>query len=131
MMTPEQAYLRCIKENKKISELEGIISNDYYYSYLYALHVIEGPFEKGEKEISKHPYWSFHYTRDIIKRRWERGEEVISKNSHYSYYYARDIIQEPFEKCHPIIFNSEYKNNYMNFLKSKKYELNKISEWLI
>ena len=104
-MTPYEAYSECYRKGKRISELEGIISSNPEYSYRYALNIISGPFE--------------------------RGEEVISKDPDWSYEYICDIIEEPFEKCHPYIFNSEYKENYINFLKSIDYDITKISEWLI
>ena len=78
-MTPKDAYEKCRKKDKRILELEKIISTDSYYSYRYAYIIIGGPFEK----------------------------------------------------CHSIIFNSDYKNDYIIFLKSINYDLNKISEWLI
>ena len=104
-MTPQEAYEQCFKLKKMIPELEENISTDPYYSYCYALHIIDAPFKKGECVISKYSGWS--------------------------YFYARDVIKGPFQKCHHIIFNSEYKDKYIRFLKSINYDLNKISEWLI
>ena len=101
-MTPWKAFSKCLEQNKRILELEDIISTDSQFSYCYA--------------------------RDIIKKPWKKGENTISKDYHYSYWYARDVIRGPWEKCHPIIFNSEYKNHYIDFLKSIKYDY---SEWLI
>ena len=104
-MTPKEAYKKCLKENKKIPELESIIATD--------------------------PYSSYRYARDVIKRYWEKGENLISSDPEWSYRYAFYIIKGSFEKCHPIIFNSKYKNEYMIFLESINYDMNKISEWLI
>jgi hypothetical protein len=104
-MTPYKAYSECLEQNKRILELEDIISTDSRWSYYYVLNMIHEPWKQGEDSISKHPVWS--------------------------YKYASYIIQGPFEKCHPIIFYSYYKDEYLNLLKSVNYDLNKISEWLI
>ena len=104
-MTPKEAYHKCLIENSRIPELENIIAVDPEHSYLYAFNIIKEPWEKGEKSISKDPYCSYLYALYVIKR--------------------------SFEKSHPIIFYSDYKDDYINFLKSIKYDINKISEWLI
>ena len=130
-MTPFEAYMKCKKENKRILELEDIIICDPKCSYYYANDIIKGPWEKGEDSISKNPQYSYWYATDIIKGPWEKGEDSISKNPQYSYWYATDIIKGPFEKSHPIIFNSQYNHDYIKLLKRKKYDLNKINEWLI
>ena len=132
-MTPQEAYEKCIKEKKRILELEDLIATDPdpEHSYYYACDIIKGPWERGEDAISKDPDISYWYANDVIKGPWGRGEEVISKDPGWSYSYAHDIIKGPFEKSHHIILNSELKNNYIKFLKRKKYDMTKISEWLI
>ena len=104
-MTPEEAYDKCYDEGKRIPELENIIITDPFYSYRYARNIIEGRFIEGEK--------------------------IISTDPHYSYYYARCVIKDPFHLGHHIIFNSEYKDGYVNFLKLINYDLSEIGEWLI
>jgi hypothetical protein len=130
-MTPKEAFEKCKKENKRIIELEDLISADLDYSYRYAREIIKGRFEKGEDNFSKNSEWSYLYARDVIKGPFEKGEDAISKKPSLSYSYASNIIKGPFEKCHPFILNSDYKNDYIDFLKSINYDLNKISEWLI
>ena len=39
-MTPQEAYHKCVQENSRIPELEGIIATDSYYSYCYARDMI-------------------------------------------------------------------------------------------
>jgi hypothetical protein len=78
MMTPQEAYYKCLNEKRRIQELEDIITN---------------------------PMWS--------------------------YYYARNVIKGPFDKSHYIIFNSDWRDDYIDFLKSTDYDMNKICEWLI
>ena len=104
-MTPEEAYYKCRKKNKRIPELEEIIATNSYCSYFYARNIIKGP--------------------------WKRGEEAINKHPEYSFWYALYVIKQPFEKCHSHIFNSQYKDKYIKFLKSINYDMGKISEWLI
>lgn len=58
-------------------------------------------------------------------------EEIISKDPEYSYWYSLNVIQGPFEKGHCIIFYSDCKDNYLDFLKSIKYNMINIGEWLI
>ena len=156
-MTPQEAYLKCKNKKIRIPELESVIANDPDYSYLYSRDVIKGKWEGGEKSIATRPecsYWyasyiikekweegeksistdsecSYLYAYNIIKDRWEDGEKSIATDSEWSYLYARDVLKGNFELCHHIIFNSKYKDEYVNFLKSINYDLNKISEWMI
>ena len=104
-MSPDEAYYKCFSEKRKIPELEGFISIDPYYSFLYACHIIKG--------------------------RFERGERSIANNAEYSYNYARYLIEKEFPLCHHFIFNSKWRDKYIYFLKSINYDLNEISEWLI
>ena len=106
-MSPEEAYKECYFNNKRISELENIILTSTQYSYYCARYIIEG--------------------------RWGKGEKIISTDPRWSYFYSLNIIKGPFYLCHHVIFNSksEYKDDYIRFLKSINYDLNKIGEWLI
>jgi len=45
--------------------------------------------------------------------------------------YARYVLKGPFHLGHHVIFNSEYRNEYVSFLKSINYNLSEISELLI
>jgi hypothetical protein len=130
-MTPEEAYNKCKNEKRRIPELENVIANDVYHSYLYARDVIKGKFEEGEKIISTDSRYSYWYALHIIKGRWEEGEKIIATDSEYSWLYAKKIINHPFLLCHPVVFNSGFKNHYIKFLKSINYDLSEIGEWLI
>jgi hypothetical protein len=130
-MTPQEAYLKCENENRRISELESVIVNDPYYSYRYARDVIKGRWEEGEKVIISDLNSSYFYACDVVKGKWEEAEKIIATDLESSYWYARHVLKSTFELCHPIIFNSEYRDRYVNFLKSINYDLNKIGEWLI
>ena len=97
-MSFQEAYKKCYYEKRRIPELESIIANDPNYSYCYARHIIKGRFIEGEKIIATHIY--------------------------YSYCYAKSVLKGPFHLGHPIIFNSDYKYDYLDFLKYIKYDLN-------
>jgi hypothetical protein len=130
-MSPLLAYLKCKNQKKRIPELEDVIVTDPFCSYCYTRDVIKGIWEKGEKIISTDSKSSYWYAKDVLKGRFIEGEKIITTNPHYSYWYAKNIINHPFLLCHPIIFNSEWKNKYIDFLKSINYDLSEISEWLI
>jgi hypothetical protein len=104
-MSPEDVYMKCLKEKKRIHELEPLIIKD--------------------------PKICFIYSRDIIKGRFKEGEKIIATHPEHSYSYVHNVIKGPFPLAHPIIFNSKWKYNYVNFLKSINYDLNEISEWLL
>ena len=104
-MTPKEAYNKCYNENCRIFELENIIAKD--------------------------PYWSYRYARNIIQGSFLEGEKIIATDGDWSYHYARFVVKNAFPLCHSIIFNCEYRKNYINFLKSINYDLKEIEEWLI
>jgi hypothetical protein len=104
-MIPKEAYLICLSRKRKSPDLEVIISTNPQYSYLYA--------------------------RDVIKGRWEEGENIIATHIYFSYCYAKSVLKSPFHLGHPIIFSSPFKDDYLDFLKYIKYDLNEIGEWLI
>jgi hypothetical protein len=104
-MTPQEAYLKCKKENCRIHKLENVIATD--------------------------PEWSCIYARDVIKGKFIEGEKSISTDAKNSFYYSRYVLKGPFQLCHHNIFNSKYRDEYINFLKSINYDLREIEEWLI
>lgn len=130
-MTSEEAYNECLKQNKNIPELESFIINEAKWSFFYARDIIKKRWEKGENVISQNTEYSYRYSLEIVKKQWLKGEESINKNSEYAYYYVCNIVKKPYEKFHNIILCSAYRNDYIDFLKNKKYNMNKISEWLI
>jgi hypothetical protein len=130
-MTPRNAFEKCRDENHRIPRLEKIIITDPEYSYRYASDVINGRWEEAEKIILTDAYSSYRYACHIINGRWEEAESSIATNSQYSYLYALYVIHGPFHLCHHFIFNSKWKDDYIDFLKSINYDFNEISEWLI
>jgi hypothetical protein len=86
---------------------------------------------KLEKLIIESPQLCFDYARQVLRGRFLEGEKMISGDSFNSLMYAKYVLNGPFHLGHRIIFNSFYKKDYIDFLKSINYDLNEISEWLI
>ena len=130
-MTSQEAYEKCFRENKRILELEELIATDPEYSYLYASEVIKIPFQLGEEVIASNIYYSYWYSSHVLKGRFSLGEKIISTDPGTSLHYAKFVIKKPFHLGHSTIFNSYFKNDYIDFLKSINYDMIEISEWLI
>jgi hypothetical protein len=86
---------------------------------------------KLEKLIIESSQLCFDYAREVLRGRFLEGEEIISSDSFHSFMYAKYVLNGPFHLGHSIIFNSFYKKDYIDFLKSINYDLSEISEWLI
>jgi hypothetical protein len=123
-----------LKEMQEQQELPEI--QELAYNKCYNANILR---KKGEKLripeleviIAKNPVYSFQYARDIIKGRWEEGEGIIATDPELSYCYAKHVIEGPFPLGHHVIFKSEWKKSYINYLKYLDYDLTEISEWLI
>jgi hypothetical protein len=129
-MIPREALAKIIKSNKRSSRLEKIIAQDPESSFFYASHLNER-FIEGEEAIIISVYHTHHYIEEIVRAPFPKGEKIISTEPFYSYRYAKNILKNVFHLAHPRIFNSSFKNDYINFLKSINYDLNEIGEWLI
>jgi len=119
-MTPQEAYYKARNLGKRTPELEGLISKDAFYSYLYAIHVIEGRWELAEAIISKNVYYSYLYAKNVIGGKFILGEPAISKDARYSYHYAIGIIKgrlPDFMHNQMILSNDEYTKEYVKFIK--------------
>lgn len=55
-MTPQEAYEKCVKEKRRIPELEDLIATNPEYSFRYARFIIQEPFEKGHPIIFNSEY---------------------------------------------------------------------------
>jgi hypothetical protein len=86
---------------------------------------------QNEHSFCEDPKQSFYYAKNHLFGRFRMGEKAIASDLDYAYKYARYVIKDTFPLCHDRIFNSEYKDLYIEFLKSINYDLSKISEWLI
>ena len=128
-----QTYDLCVKERIRNKRLEKYLieTKSIYWSYLYARNVMKARWLEAEDLFMDHYSISFDYAVYVIKGRFQKGEDVIATDGQYSYNYAVDILDDAFEKCHPMIFKTFFKDQYIDFLKEKNYDLNKINEWLI
>lgn len=77
---------------------------------------------KHELPISKNPLYSFIYARDVLEGEFKKGENSISKSPEYAFKYAMDILQGRFKKGEETILNSDYKDNYIAYLKGRGIE---------
>lgn len=96
--------------------------------YVYAVKILKGPFPEGEIYISKNVIYSYYYAVKILKDRFELGESIISESIVYSLSYVTEILHDRFPLAESNIFNSGYKMEYIDYLKSigkfKNHEYN-------
>lgn len=64
------------RDEKKISDLEGIVSVDACSSLVYAL-VTNKPFPRGEDAMATNAWTSCQYASSVLKRRFPLGENSI------------------------------------------------------
>ena len=138
---PKWAY-EYVSKHGKDEDLEPTIAKDAYYSYQYAIDILEGPFNLGEPAIAKNTEESYYYAKHILKgefplgepaiakdmdfsyeytmlinRRFELGESAIAKDPYYSYRYAKIILNGPFKLGEPAIA----KNHIIHICMQKMY----------
>jgi len=88
-MTPPEAYRKARKLEKRIPELEPVISQDAFYSYLYAKNIIKGKWGKAEPAISKDACYSYLYAREVIKGKlpdFMHNQMILEKNEYTKEY---------------------------------------------
>lgn len=94
IMNSREAYDLMYKIGVSNLELEAIISEDGYYSVMYAKEIIKGKFKLGEEIISKDWFYSWFYSwcyaKNVLKSRFRLGEKVITKTGNFNYDYALD-----------------------------------------
>ena len=92
---PKWAY-EYVSKHGKDEDLEPTIAKDAYYSYQYAIDILEGPFKLGEPEIAKNTHYSYEYAYFVLNGRFELGEKAIAKNAEYSKDYTKNILKKDF-----------------------------------
>ena len=65
-MTPQEVYEKA-RAGKRLPELEHIILNNAWHSYLYALNVVKGRWIEAEDFIMNNSYAAYHYALHIMK----------------------------------------------------------------
>ena len=83
-----------IHESAKINPV--LAATDAKMAYKYAINIIGGRFELGEKAIAKDAQYSYMYAIKILKKPFPLGEPAIAKDAYYSYYYANVILKNRF-----------------------------------
>ena len=101
------------------------------YEALQIAKTIKNRDPELEKLIIESHQLCFEYAKDVLRGSFREGEEMISTSGFHSYMYAKYVLNSAFTLCHSIIFNSEYKEEYIDFLKSINYDLSETSEWLL
>lgn len=83
-----------VRESGKPSpKFERILSQNGEMSYFYALRILRGRFETGEKSISESPVWAVKYARFIVKNRFHMAEENIAKDPESCYEYFKHVMK--------------------------------------
>jgi hypothetical protein len=57
-------------------------------AYYYALQVLKGRFQDGEKAISTDAEYSYRYAKDVLKDRFEAGESAILSSAYKEKYHS-------------------------------------------
>ena len=94
-MTPEEAYGKCLVNNKRDKNLEQYIIKD--------------------------PGWAYLYARFIIKDRWIEAEDIISTDSKFAFWYAEDVIKGKLtENMHNmmLLHADDWAKYYFDFIKN-------------
>lgn len=131
--TKSYAYDYAITIHKGRFELgEHKISRDANHACYYAIYNLKPlglRFELGEPAIAKDGYASLDYSRYVLKplgvNRFELGEPVMASNASHAYEYSTQVLEDRFELGECAIFGSPFEEEYIKFLKSKGYSVEK------
>ena len=88
-------------------EKKVIDSKNSKYAYLYASHVLKGPFKAGEEVISKDANYAYNYAYHFLNGPFKAGEEAIAKDGNYAYLYAQTVLKGPFKAGEAAIVNND------------------------
>jgi hypothetical protein len=98
---------------EELKKREKAIARSSYYSYVYAMYVLQGPFNLGEPAIAKNTKYSYWYAKCVLNGPFKLGEPAIAREADDSYYYARNVLNGPFKLGEPAIAkSSRYKQKY-------------------
>ena len=81
---------------EELKKRERYIAADAEYSYLYARHVLKGPFPAGGAEIAADALFAYWYATNVLNGPFPAGEAEIAADAKYAYLYARDALKGPF-----------------------------------
>ena len=113
-----------VSKHGKDEELEPIFAKTAEYSFLYALDILEGPFNLGEPAIAKDIEYSYLYVGEVLNGPFKLGEPAIAKDAEYSYMYAKTILKASFPLGEPAIAKDEnYSKEYTQDVLKKDFIL--------
>jgi len=101
-----------------------------YSTYLYLKYNPDQWSLHYENIISREAEASYFYALELIKGRWEKGEKSICKDLSFSYLYAINVLKGPFSLAHNKLLRSHYNNKYIKFLIKNGYK-DLVLEYLI
>ena len=81
---------------EELKKRERYIAADAEYSYLYARHVLKGPFPAGEAVIAQNASLAIGYAADILKGPFPAGEAAIATDDECALEYVNDVIKKDF-----------------------------------
>jgi len=93
-ISPKEAYERLLKGNTD-EYLVRAVAKSSNYAFLYASHILKGPFPLGEPAIAKYPYYAYYYATNVLKGPFKLGEPSIFKQIYYAFEYLVKILKKP------------------------------------
>ena len=96
-----------VKWPSELRKREKALARSAKYAYLYAAHVLKGPFPAGEAVIAKDPEYAYYYAVNCLGGPFLAGEAAMASHSGYAYYYARWILNARFPAGEAAIIKDE------------------------
>ncbi len=75
------------------TRLESVIAQEGEWAYLYAKHILRGPWPEAEISLSKDPSWAYWYARDVLKAPFPEAEPAIAQDSGWTKEYLRKMLK--------------------------------------
>jgi hypothetical protein len=92
---PELVWEKYCGNSAELKKREKIFTKDPRTAYLYADHVLKGPFPAGEAAIAKNAGYAYRYAVDVLKGPFPAGEAAIAKSAGCAYWYADYVLELP------------------------------------
>lgn len=127
-MNDDLAYILYIKSyfsKKRRKHLQEKIISQSFYSYLYAIEIIQGRWKEAENAIINNKIiYSINYISSLKKSRWPKLEKKVYRNfehfASYLYYLLNNNLLNKRNKSAEFFLNIEpkgfpYYKEYLNF----------------
>lgn len=95
---------------------EAAIARDPKWSFFYATHVLGKRFPAGEPVIASDPDFALKYVTNVVKKRWPKGEAAIASNSRTAYWYATTYVGGRWPEGEDAIYSTSWGETYDKFL---------------